>query len=177
MIFFYWAILYAFPAALSVYLKQWHTRMKDRVVVVYIGVAVSIILMSLAGIRLTWNISLFSIVAVVLVFAVAAYLLKWTGVWYTVGAFGQELCILLAGSYLAGGYGLLVGAGATALVFALAHRAVGREWLWKPFLIFCWGCTSIALYQWLHDPLLNTALHALFGAMLIRTGLLFNYEP
>jgi|GEM_PF-6021964 hypothetical protein len=171
MILLQWTLFYALPAATAIYVKGYFRLLKNRVMVIYVGILVSIVLMYINGFGLTWNISSLSLLAALFGGALATYLLGWNGLLYSVGAVGQQVCILLAGSYLSSGYGLVVGSIATALVFALAHRDE-PERRWKLPLIFLWGCLSIALYAWLHDPLLNSGLHAAFGAILIYRGLL-----
>ncbi|OGG53242.1 hypothetical protein A3C20_03305 [Candidatus Kaiserbacteria bacterium RIFCSPHIGHO2_02_FULL_55_25] len=173
MIFLQWTLFYAVPAAVAVYLKNKQPRVRNRVLILHAGVIVSVILLSAVGLRLTWQFSLLSLVATVAGVLFSTYLLGTHGTLYSLSAFIQEWCILLAGSYLSDGYGVVFGAAATALVFAFAHQTVERELIWKLPLIFLWGCVSIILYSWLHDPLLNIGLHAGLGVILIYKGFLF----
>jgi len=179
MILFYWTLGYALPAATATYLKTKLDHVRDRIIVIHVGILLSIAVLSLFGLRLTWHLPTLYIVIFLLGASLAVYLLRLQGMLYVLSVIVQEYCILLAGSYLAEEYGIAIGSIATALVFTFAHRipfahrTVKDEQLTRFSLLFCWGVASILLYAWLHEPVLNIGLHAGLGAVVIYRGWLF----
>jgi hypothetical protein len=95
------------------------------------------------------------------------------GLGYILSSIIQECCILLAGVLLISVSGVLIGALVTAFIYALVHPMKNSNWHWKFSLLFLWGIVSILLYIWLHQPLLNIAIHAAAGSVLIYIGLLY----
>lgn len=176
MILGVWTLFYATPAAVAVYIKNKQTSLEGRVFVMHLAVLLSVGLLSLASVHISWSFGVFSLSFLLLATLLALCILGNNGLLYALSSGLQEWCILLAGTLLLGGYGLAWSAPATSIVFALAHYRTRRDLGFKLPILFLWGCFSLFLYIELHDPLLNIGLHAVGGAILIHKKMLYRGE-
>jgi hypothetical protein len=174
MILLQWTLCYALVAALATAIKSRFTDLRYSILVMHVGIAVSIVCMQLAGFSLEWSVSPFALGAVFAALLCAGLLIGPKSALYAASSLLQEWCILLAGSHLALRFDTAVSAVATALVFAFAHRMPREQLSWKLPLLFTWGVISIFLYQYVHAPLLNVAIHLIGGSIFIERGLLVN---
>ncbi len=167
-----WILCYFLPAAITG-LMSYKQPAKEGLKNAHLLVVLSIIFMTLASAQLEWVLSPRSIVALLGAGALATYLLGYYGALYTLSAALQQYCILLATTLIVPIVGLPIGAAATALMFALAHKMDKKNVLWKLPLLFCFGLGSIFLYESFHEPLLNVALHTALGAALMHRDYFF----
>ena len=173
MIFLQWSLFCALPAIVGIYVKNKKLSPKNKILILHVGVLISIALFSIVGVRLTWQPSSLSLALLLLSVLASFLLLGKYGFLYIVSTFMQEWNILLSASYLAGGYGIIFAALITAFVFILPHQTLANDLVWKLPLLFVWGCASFFLYVWLGEPLLNVAIHATGGSILIYKRILY----
>jgi hypothetical protein len=173
MVLMQWVFFYVAPAVLFVSLARLLQPIRYRMLTVHIGVGVSILLLSITGVRLFWSPSVVPATLLTLSFLLALYLLGSLGLLYLLSSMLQEVCILLAGTLIVSMTGIVVASVLTALVFAFAHDVDFSNWRWKFPLTFIGGVFSIMLYLLLRQPLLNIALHASLGVILIHAGFLY----
>ena len=144
-------------------------------------VLLSVLLMSVEGVQLTWNLGVAYAFGLVVAILLSVYFIgAGPAFGYVISSAIQEICLLLAAMLITPAIGIIPNAIATSFVFTFAHKAhpaeTGGRW-WKYPLIFLYGIVSIALYVWLHQPLLNIASHIVAGVVLIYAGVLYpNYK-
>ncbi len=170
MVFIQWIFFYTLPAIGAISLARSLRTPTQRALAIHAGIVLSIALVSFTGVRLDWNISLLSLGCLGASVCLSFYLLRTEGLTYALSSAVQEWCILLAGILLAPATGILIAAVLTALVFSLAHLMGPKEIGWKLPFTFGWGIVSILAYAGFHEPLLNIAIHASAGALLIHAG-------
>ena len=177
-----WLLLYVAPSLIVFCSQQWKDTTRQRRLVVVLGnffVACSVVLMSLAGVQITFHASVFSVVLFALAAVFSVVLLRWLGGAYILSAVLQQWCLLLSATLLMSEYPILLAACATALPFVWAHRFNEKTWSWRVglwLLLFVWALCSVYLYVWIQDPLLNTALHLGLGTVFIHRGILMEYR-
>lgn len=176
MTILYWIFLYAVPTVAAVYVKDWRPVQKERLLIVHTFLLLSILLMSVIGIRLEWNFQILDLVALVAAVLMSAYFIgPMTTFVYVIASAIQETWILLAATLLIPTGGIFIGAAVTSLMYTFAHRSHPSEiyrWRWKYGVLFAYGVISVLLYVWLHQPLLNIALHTVAGSFLFYEGFL-----
>jgi hypothetical protein len=170
-----WVYCYAIPVAIAIYLCSKMPSRRKEILTMHLFVAFSIILLSIKGVNLNWNLQIISLLIISLGILLSLYLLKFLGLVYVASSTLQESCLLLAGIVAVSTVGLIWGAIITSVLYTLAHfprRIDWIHWHWKLPLLFIWAIVSIFLYSYFHQPLLNIAIHIVAGAILIRKGLL-----
>jgi hypothetical protein len=173
-VFLAWTISYALSAAISfpVALKQ--KSLLRSLIVVHVFLLLSMLLLFAFGARLEFAVSTYSVSFACVVLLASYLFLKRFGLVYALSSAVQEGCLLLSFALLVPVAGFWVAAALTALPYALLHLINSSGWWWKVTGTFLRGMLSLGLYAWLHDPLLNTALHTLGGGLLMRQGLLLS---
>ena len=179
MEFQYWIFYYAIPAGIATYLlKRQQSSVRSRVLTLHGFVLLSIFLLSIIDVSLNWNFQVYQLLIIGVAILLSIYLLGFRGLLYAASSAIQEYCLLLASVLIIPTTGLWLGAIITSLPYTFAHfgrRLEKPDWYWKFPLLFLYGISSIPLYFWLQQPLLNIALHTVAGAILIRVGVL--YQP
>ncbi|HEY0010885.1 MAG TPA: hypothetical protein VGB97_03170 [Candidatus Paceibacterota bacterium] len=168
-----WFLSYILVSLAAHFYTRRIPNFQKQVLYIHVFVGVSVALLILVGARLEWSPTALSILTLSGVVGLAASLLGRLGVLYSFSCVLQEACLLLSGTFVATVIGLPLAAAATAAPYVFAHRTEGKEWYWKPIILLLWCFASIYLYIWLKQPLLNIALHILFGAVLIEKRLLY----
>jgi hypothetical protein len=172
----YWTFLYAVPAVAAVYVKDWRPIQKERLLIVHTFLFLSILLMSIIGVRLEWSFQILDIVALLAAVLLSVYFIgPMSAFVYAISSAIQETCMLLAATLLIPTAGILIGAVATSLTYTFAHKSHPSEtyrWRWKYPVLFAYGVVSVLLYVWLHQPLLNIALHTVAGSFMFYEGFL-----
>lgn len=172
MPFLLWCIAYLLPfvGALLVVRKQ--QSLVVSIVTAHLFVLLSIVLLYIVGARVPWQSSMYSFSFMGVSLLTALFLLRAYGLVYVFSSVIQQYCLLLSYLLLTSVTGSWVAMTLTALVFAVAHLINHSGWWWKVPLTFLWGILSCLFYLWLQDPLINIAIHAISGAVLISRGLL-----
>ena len=176
MIFLQWSLFCAILTIVGVYTANKQSSEKNRILVIHVGILMAIALFSIIGVRLVWQPSLLSIAAVATATLISFLLLGRYGLLYATSTLFQEWSMLLAASYLASGYGIIVGGVLTALVFVLPHKLIKKDVVWKLPLLLAWPCASFFFYAWFDQPFLNIALHVTGGAILIYKRILYPHR-
>jgi len=180
MEFYYWIFYYAIPAGIATYLlKRQQASVRNRVLTMHGFVLLSIFLLSIIGVSLSWNFQMYQLLIIGAGILLLIYLLGFRGLLYAVSSAIQEYCLLLASVLIITTIGLWLGAIITSLPYTFTHfgrRLEKPNWQWKFPLLSLYGTISILLYFWLQQPLLNIALHTVAGAILIRIGVLYQLD-
>jgi hypothetical protein len=171
-VFLAWAIGYALPAAISYSVALKQKSLLRSLIVVHVFLLLSMLLLFAFGARLEFSVSTYSVCFACAVLLASCLFLKRLGFAYALSSAVQESWMLLSLALLLPVTGFWIAAVLTALPYSLLHLIKSSGWWWKIAGTFLWGMLSLGLYVWLHDPLLNIALHAFGGGLLIRFGFL-----
>ncbi len=167
-----WLLLYLTPAFVAFWGWRKDQSIIKRAIYMHVTVVLSVAMMSFIGVQLVWGISLGAVLAVIGVSLLAVFLLGHIGAVYIVSSVIQESGLLFAASLLLPVYPLCAAAFATAFVFTTVHDIKREDIFWKPILLLGGPILSIYVYNWLHQPLINIALHILVGTLFINANLL-----
>lgn len=172
-----WILFYLLPATIAFSVAFHQKTRKARLLVIHIGLAISILFLLFTGARLRMSVHLIPLICFVLAIALAVYFLARLWVVYILSSILQELCLLLAAVLLIQQAGLIYVAIPTAFVYSFGHLMDKRDWGLKLSVTTVWGISSILLYYYFQQPLLNIALHITGGAILINRGYLYKQLP
>lgn len=173
MAFQQWTLFYLIPAALAVFLASRQKSLSAKLIVIHVAIVLSILFLSFTGAKIFLNFKIYPLVLAFVSSIFAVFLLKRLGFIYIISSILQEWCLLLAASLLGFEFGAFWASCATALVFSLSHVIDSGHWKLKLFLALFWGISSIFLYYFLKEPMLNFAIHIAGGAILIHKGFLY----
>ena len=173
MIILEWALFYAIPAALATFISRRFKSFDTRLVFIHIGLIVSIASLFLIGARLQGIFQIYPFIFLCLSMIAAGFLIIRLSPLYILSSIIQEYCILLAAVFLSQEIGIVWAAIGTALMYSMAHMADPSQWGLKLPITLVWGISSILLYHYTQQPMLNFAIHILGGSIFIRTGFLY----
>ncbi len=105
--------------------------------------------------------------------AISFFVLNFYGLLYSASSVIQQLTLLSIANLLLAKTSLLVTIAYIAPIFIMGHIIEDRQSLFKIVLVTSWGIIAIALFAWLRDMYLITAIHILFGTFLIKKKVLY----
>lgn len=120
-----------------------------------------------------WSFDAVSITALGIALVVCPYIIGRFGFAYFLSSLTQELTMLSIAFYLFGNTNFVLILLLIVPIYAVAHLLNTKYWKIKIPIISLWGILSIILFYYTQDVFLNTALHAVFGSVLIRTGMIY----
>ncbi len=174
-----WLLTYLLPALLACGVIYFLPNRSSlfRVLIIHGALCLSIFLSQyfiyLNGNAFSWYTNLFSILFLVLVIGIAPFLVGRFGIFYILSSFIQELTMVSIAYYLFNTISFWAVVVLVVPIYAVAHLMNLKYWKFRLFVTLLWGTISIALFAWRADIVLNTALHAVFGLVLIRQGILY----
>lgn len=168
-----WALFYLVPAALATFISKRFKSFNARLVVIHIGLVVSIFSLFLIGARLQETFQIYPFIFLCVSMIAAGFLIMGLSPLYIVSSVIQECCILLAAVLVSPEIGIVWAAIGTGVIYSMAHMADPSEWGLKLSITLVWGISSILLYHFTQQPMLNFAIHILGGSILVRAGFLY----
>lgn len=167
-----WALCYLLPAFSATVLNTRLSSLRSRMIVMHAGIIISILFLTISGMRLNWQVSTLSAAVLLMGAAFSIALLRLEGAVYALSSSLQQICILLAALLLSEEVGTLLAAIATAIVYTFAHRMSRKDFYYKFVLLFLWGIIAVYLYIYLHQPLINIGIHCALGSLLLKSSIL-----
>jgi len=168
-----WVLFYVVPAALATFISTRFKSFNARLIVIHIGLIVSIFSFFLIGARLQGTFQIYPFIFLCASILASGFLIIRLSPLYIFSSIVQEYCILLAAFFVSSEIGIVWAAIGTGLIYSLAHMADPSQWGLKLPITLVWGISSILLYHYTQQPMLNFAIHILGGSIFIRTGFLY----
>lgn len=139
-----------------------------------LSVAISQLAIRSGGLSFPWTASSVSVWIFIFAAALTIRALGKFGAVYAGGVLLQEACMLSVAFYLLHfSFPLYAIIFLVVPFFSLSHLLHMDHWHIKIAATFLWGATSILLFAWTYDFFLISALHALFGTLFIRIGIVY----
>ena len=180
-----WFLGYTLPALVAGVAVNVLPRGKGRlnirnVIIVNVALVVAIIInqyfIYTLGLTFPWFPNLLSFVAYVGVVLLTTSLLGSVGFWYGMSAFVQQLTMLSVTFMLLSTYPLHLIILLIVPLYSCCHLLHARKRILRVALFLIWGSLSILIFSIWRNIFLNTALHTLFGALLIYKSLIYPEE-
>jgi len=174
-----WFIFYFLPAGLAFVLIRFFSERGSmfRAFLVHGALVFSIFLTQYLlyseGKYFPWHIHLYSVMLFALALITTPFIVGRFSIFYIFSAFVQELTMLSMAFYLMPTLSFWLAVIFIVPVYAFSHFTHKERWQARLWATSVWGILSIALFSYQKDILLNTALHAIFGAVLIYYGIIY----